>query len=1113
MPVLNNCRAGIALVIGVGEYLRAERVEPLRFASRDAIALADALADPNLCCFARDQVVLLTNGDAQRDEIVQRLSRWLPQRARGTELVVIYFAGHGMVQTVGRRDEGFLLPYDADPEDVVTRGIAMSDLAKWIDDLDTRAVVVCLDCCHAGKVLGQRDTMRAVPCRNMELRPAVLQGMSGKGRYLIASCDEGQKSFECEELGHGLFTYHLLRGIRGEADRDGEGHVRLAALFNYVATAVSRDARERFGREQKPWISAIWAEDTYISSPHLETPVPPADPVEGLWREKGAAAAVQEIERMIPHADEECLCRSLRFLGRLKDPAGIPVIFRCLPHTSEEVRGEARRALHAYAWESVVSNVEGLARQGNPEGMAAVLDGLNAFEAHPQVVSLLNRLVVLLKGDLRNRTILLLERKRLGLGLDEIAKLFRDIHSPYQIQKVLGQGLFTETYLARDEVTGLEVVVRVLRPQFVDQPHVRVRFLDLSNQSVHLVHEKLALTREARAFPDQNIYFVVRDYIPGVTLQRVLEAGKRFEPLQAIRILREVAEALTPLHRRSACHGGIKPSNIFLGEGDRVILGDPTLPVQGIGLALDRLAYDYRYAPPEIFLSGGALGPRSDFYALGCVAYEVLCGEPPFLSDNFHELVARHLNGAIIPPSQRGSCLGESGDAMLLKLLALSPAQRYETLAEVLETLTSLESALKRPAAGASEAPSVPSLPLLHDASLMNYQAGQSVVNFEQTVPPHLEDEASAGAPGPIPKELPHVPGYEILGKQELPQVPGYEILGVLGGGGMGTVYKARDVRLDRLVALKAMPRAAEGASDFLARFQREGVAVARLHHPNIVQIYGAFEHQGAHYLTLEYVNGGDLARKIRTDWQPAASLPIREIVEMMRTLARAVHFAHQAGILHRDLKPSNILLTPEGEPKIADFGLSKVVQDFPPQVHRTLVGTIMGTPWYMAPEQWQGVSTGPAADIYSLGVMFYEMLAGRPPFSKGGLVELMFHHVSKLPPPLKCVRPEIPLEVEVICLKCLKKNPSRRYPSAAALADDLECWLRGDPISVGLAESEEPIPELPPPSHGTVTRPTEKEEGVTVAPPDREESVTARGPSIWRRLLRFFFSRKSDTA
>jgi serine/threonine-protein kinase len=1115
MPALNHCRAGVALVIGVGEYLRAERVEPLRFATHDAIALADALTDPDLCAFPHDQVILLTNNDARRDEVVQRLSRWLPERARGTELVVIYFAGHGMVQTVGRREEGFLLPYDADPEDVVTRGIAMSDLANWIDGFNTQAVVVCLDCCHAGKVLGQRDASSTLTARNMELKPAVLQGMSGKGRYLIASCDEGQKSFECAELGHGLFTYHLLRGIAGAADRDGDGRVGLAELFNYVSTAVSRDAREKFGREQKPWTSATWADETYISSPNSRTPVQGPDPIETIWRDQGVAVAVKEIERAISQADEERLRRWLGLLGRVKEPAGLPTIFRCLGHASEVVRKEARSALHSFGWETVVSAVEGLARRGDPADLAAILDGLNAFEAHSQVVGLLDRLVTLLKGELRNRAVLLLERKRLGLGLDSVAALFREIHSPYQIQRVLGQGLFTETYLACDEGTGLEVVVRVLRPEFASQPQVRVRFLDLTKESVHLVHEKLALTREARAFPDRHIYFAVRDYVPGVTLQRALEAGKRFEPLQAVRLLREVAEALTPLHRKSAYHGGIKPSNIFLGEGDRVTLGDPSLPVQGIGVALVRLAYDYRYAPPEMFLSGEVLGPRSDFYALGCVAYELLWGEPPFLSDNFNELVARHLNGSIVLPSWRVSWLGERGDAMVLKLLARSPAQRYETLAEVLETFTSLENALKRPTTGECPAPSVPSLPLLHEESLVNYQAGQSVVNFEQTAIPVFEGDVPAGAPGPATEEFGLSPEADPVGAPEpnekgLPEVPGYEILQRLGRGGMGTVYKAQDVRLKRLVALKALPRRGEDTSEILARFEREAVAVARLDHPNIVQIYGAFEHQGAHYLVLEYVGGGDLAKLCAG---ATGGLPIREAVEMMLTLARAVHCAHEAGIVHRDLKPSNILLTLKGEAKIADFGLSKIQEDLRPKVHETHPGTIMGTPSYMSPEQYRGVPASPAADIYALGVIFYELLAGRRPFPGNSPWELYQLHAEEPPPPLTGVRPEIPRELEAICLRCLEKEPSRRYPTAADLAADLKRWLRGKPIAggpaeseeggtVGPAESEESVPAPPPPSHGTVTGPAAK-----------EESVPARPPNIWRRLLRFFSLRKSVTS
>src|SRR5262249_45049538 len=148
--------------------------------------------------------------------------------------------------------------------------------------------------------------------------------------------------------------------------------------------------------------------------------------------------------------------------------------------------------------------------------MTSVLDGLNAFEAHLQVVGLLDRLVVLLKGDLRNRTILLLERKRLALGLEKVSALFREIQSPYQLRKALGQGLFAASYLARAEGTELDVVVRVLRPEFVQQPHVRAAYFDLCQQSLHFVHESLVLTREARAFPEREVYFCVRDYVNGV---------------------------------------------------------------------------------------------------------------------------------------------------------------------------------------------------------------------------------------------------------------------------------------------------------------------------------------------------------------------------------------------------------------------------------------------------------------------------------------------------------------------------------------------------------------------------------------------------------------------
>ncbi len=1053
MPERNGSRAGVALVVGVGNYLRTEQIDSLRFAARDAGSLADALADPELCAFPQEQVLLLTDAEASRDAIVHRLSRWLPERARGTDLTVIYFAGHGMVQAIGRREEGFLLPYDADPDDLVTRGIAMSDVASWIDGLQSRAVVVCLDCCHSGKVLGSRGQPSASRARNMELRPAVLEGMSGRGRYLIASCDQGQQSFECDDLGHGLFTFHLLEGIAGAADRDGDGQVGLAELFNYVATAVSRDARQRFGCDQKPWTSATWAEETYISSPTTRTSTFVSTAGDRPGRDPGGPAPAPAIEQLILQGDEEGVKQSLRLLGRRKELAGIGPLFRCLGHPSETIRNEALRTVHAFGWDTLATGVAGMARGSDPATMTAVLDGLTAIEAHPRVVNLLDQLVVLLKGELRNRAILLLERKRLGLGLDRVAALFREIHSPYQIQKALGQGLFTETYLARDEATGLEVVVRVLRPEFAGQPQVRARFLDLCQQSVHLVHDKLALTREARAFPEQNVYFAVRDYVPGVTLQRVLEGGKRFEPPQVIRLLREVAEGLTPLHRKGLCHGAIKPSNVFLSEDDRVILGDPSLPAQGIGVVLDRLAYDYRYAAPELFQGTGTPGPSSDFYALGCVAYELFCGQPPFVSDNFHELAACHLHDPVLPPGQRGCPVSLGVNRLLLKLLARSPAERYDTLRDVLLALASLETRPEEPPEASGGQPHGPSgpgpapAPILRESSLLNYQAGQSVLNLDQSGVP-LTGEWAASQLESV-GELPGEPKGPLV-------LPGYDILETLGQGGMGVVYKARQWSLHRLVVLKVVHRSISGEGKH--RFRREAEALARLQHPNIVQVFDALEYQGNAFLAMEFVEGGDLARKLR-----AGPLPFRETAGFLAILARAVHFAHQRGILHRDLKPSNILLTAEGLPKITDFGLAKLQHDN--EAHLTIEGTILGTPAYMAPEQIQGKADA-ASDLFALGVIFYEMLTGSRPYpSTSGLEALMARILSEKPIPPRQRRPEIPRELEVICLKCLEKDPARRYASGAALADDLDLWLQGK----------------------LVTRP----------------------PTLWQRLTRFFSFRK----
>ncbi len=314
-----------------------------------------------------------------------------------------------------------------------------------------------------------------------------------------------------------------------------------------------------------------------------------------------------------------------------------------------------------------------------------------------------------------------------------------------------------------------------------------------------------------------------------------------------------------------------------------------------------------------------------------------------------------------------------------------------------------------------------------------------------------------------------------------LPQIPGYEVLSELGRGGMGVVYAARQTALNRVVALKMIRAGTDASAEELARFRVEAQAVARLSHPNIVQIHEVGEHEQRPFFSLEFCTGGTLAAHLRQ-----ASPAPRQAAELIETLARAVQHAHVAGIVHRDLKPANILLQmpndqcpmtnqePErqgrrepsgggplvighsslGIPKITDFGLAKQLDA---DADWTRSGAIMGTPAYMAPEQAGGAQTvGPLADVYALGAILYECLTGRPPFTGTGALDIVDRVRRDDPVPPRRLQPRSPRDLETICLKCLQKDPLRRYQSALEVAQDLRRFLDHEPIHArpaGVAE------------------------------------------------------------
>jgi tetratricopeptide (TPR) repeat protein len=328
---------------------------------------------------------------------------------------------------------------------------------------------------------------------------------------------------------------------------------------------------------------------------------------------------------------------------------------------------------------------------------------------------------------------------------------------------------------------------------------------------------------------------------------------------------------------------------------------------------------------------------------------------------------------------------------------------------------------------------------------------------------------SSCGTAFPVPSSAvnPEVkprqpPVPRTAGEKAWPHVPGYEILGELGRGGMGIVYKARQIGLNRLVALKMVLAGAHADEEELQRFRIEAEAAARLQHPGIVQIHEIGEHDGRPYFSLELVDGGSLDKKLAgTPWAPEQS------AELLESLARAMHYAHDRGIVHRDLKPANILLQEETTkdtknskedlgalrvlcgsftPKITDFGLAKRLDDVS---GRTQTGAIVGTPSYMAPEQAGGRPgmVGPAADEYALGAILYELLTGRPPFRAATVWDTVEQLMTQEPVPPRTLQPKVPRDLETICLKCLQKDPRKRYASAGHLAEDLRRFLAHEPI------------------------------------------------------------------
>jgi tRNA A-37 threonylcarbamoyl transferase component Bud32 len=351
----------------------------------------------------------------------------------------------------------------------------------------------------------------------------------------------------------------------------------------------------------------------------------------------------------------------------------------------------------------------------------------------------------------------------------------------------------------------------------------------------------------------------------------------------------------------------------------------------------------------------------------------------------------------------------------------------------------------------ASEFPTLPPSPVERDAP---------------TLAPARSSTAHDGPTGSAGESSRHTPravtghGTRIVPATSVRYFGDYELLAEIARGGMGVVYKARQVNLNRTVALKMILAGQLASQDDVQRFYTEAEAAANLDHPGIVPIYEVGQHEGQHYFSMGFVEGESLAARLA-----AGPLPPREAAELTQKIAEAIAYAHAKGVIHRDLKPANILLQSNDEsrmindesnshssfsihhssfPRVTDFGLAKKIET---ESGLTQTGAILGTPSYMPPEQAAGKAVGPLADVYSLGAILYCLLTGRPPFQAASPLDTLLQVIGEEPVAPRQLNPKLPRDLETICLKCLSKEPSRRYVSAQALADDLVRWLRNEPI------------------------------------------------------------------
>jgi serine/threonine protein kinase len=617
----------------------------------------------------------------------------------------------------------------------------------------------------------------------------------------------------------------------------------------------------------------------------------------------------------------------------------------------------------------------------------------------------------------------------------------------YDLLEEIGRGPNSVVYRARH--------ARQLRPLALKMISIRS---PIEPRHLRRVWEKATWMIKALAFHEgvvrldnfgelDGMIFLAMDFIPGGSLAQRL-TGTPYRVEEAVRVVENLAQTMRVPHSREILHGNLKPSNIFLTGADIPRISDFDVTVN---LGLDVILppglasgpSDYK-APEQAAGRGAEIGPTADVYALGAILYHLLTGQTP-LSDASRQAgeeqkeislaaILRHIMaGQPPPPATASPELPISASEVKEERTPDQPLNKPDS--QVLLTPRQLR-------------PEVPPeleaicLKCLEVDPAKRYQNTRSLAEDLKRFLTAKENATSRG----VEKHF----------------LPGYEILDVMGQGLEATVYKGRDIEADRLVAIRVIQTWRHSPPEDLKSFLLAATILADLHHPNIVEVYKVGQWLRFPYFIMEFVPGGSLSQLlVGNPWNA------RKAAELLHKLATATQFAHAHQIVHGDLKPAHVLFTSYGIPKIKNFGSARLLKSDWPEIARDQP---IGTTTHKAPEQTalHGKEIGPGPDIHALGTILYEMLAGQPPFRGASVMDLVQGVISQEVKPPSHFQPDVPRDLERICMKCLQKERQKRYPSAAALATDLQHFLAGEPLAFHQDEDSTDSPQITIPTQST---------------------------------------------